>query len=83
MESSARTCRSHARLEDFVNAAARRSVDDGPRVCHQDNRPSIERVSAEIAERVRSFEPIIEPMDAIPSIGRRVAEVLVAESARI
>jgi transposase len=40
---------------------------------------SIERIGAEIAERVRSFEPIIERMDAIPGIGRRVAEVLVAE----
>jgi hypothetical protein len=34
---------------------------------------------AEIAERVHPFEPIIERMDAIPGIGRRVAEVLVAE----
>jgi transposase len=40
---------------------------------------SIDRVSAEIAERVHPFEPIIERMDAIPGIGRRVAEVLVAE----
>jgi transposase len=40
---------------------------------------SIERVSAEIAEQVRLVDPIIERMDAIPGIGRGVAEVLVAE----
>jgi len=40
---------------------------------------SIDRVSAEIAERVRPCEPIIERLDAIPGVGRRVAEVLVAE----
>ncbi|MBV9173724.1 MAG: IS110 family transposase [Chloroflexi bacterium] len=39
----------------------------------------IDRVSAEIAKRVRSSEPIIERIDAIPGIGRRAAEVLVAE----
>jgi len=39
----------------------------------------IDRVSAEIAERVQSFDPIIERLDAIPGVGRRVAEVLVAE----
>ncbi|MBV9544522.1 MAG: IS110 family transposase, partial [Chloroflexi bacterium] len=40
---------------------------------------SIDRVSAEIAKWVRSSEAIIERRDAIPGIGRRVAEVLVAE----
>jgi transposase len=39
----------------------------------------IDRVSAEIAERVRPFEALIERLDAIPGVGRRVAEVLVAE----
>jgi hypothetical protein len=39
----------------------------------------IDRVSAEIAERVRPFEALIGRLDAIPGIGRRVAEVLVAE----
>ena len=40
---------------------------------------SIDRISAEIAERVRPFESIIERLDAIPGVGRRVAEVLIAE----
>ncbi|MDQ6672157.1 MAG: IS110 family transposase [Chloroflexota bacterium] len=39
----------------------------------------IDRVSAEIAERVRPFAALIERLDAIPGVGRRVAEVLVAE----
>ena len=40
---------------------------------------SIERVSAEVAERVRPDEDAIERLDAIPGIGRHVAEALVAE----
>jgi len=40
---------------------------------------AIERVSAEIAERVLPFEPEIERLDAIPGVGRRTAEALVAE----
>ena len=40
---------------------------------------SIDRVSAEIAERVRPLGPSIERLDAIPGVCRRVAEVLVAE----
>lgn len=40
---------------------------------------SIERVSAEIAERVRPFEEDIARLDTIPGVGRRVAEALVAE----
>ena len=39
----------------------------------------IERLSAEIAERVHPFEAVIERLDVIPGVGRRVAEVLVAE----
>jgi transposase len=39
----------------------------------------IERVSAEIAERVRPFEREIEQVDTVTGIGRRTAEVLVAE----
>jgi transposase len=39
----------------------------------------IERVSAEIGERVRPFEQAVALLDTIPGIGRRVAEVLVAE----
>jgi transposase len=40
---------------------------------------AIERVSAEIAERVHPFEKEIERLDAIPGMGRRTAEALVAE----
>jgi transposase len=40
---------------------------------------SIEQVSAEVAERVRPDEEAIERLDAIPGVGRRVAEALVAE----
>ena len=39
----------------------------------------VERVSAEIAERVRPFEEAIEQLDTITGIGRQTAEVLVAE----
>ena len=40
---------------------------------------SVEQVSAEVAERVRPDEEAIERLDAIPGVGRRVAEALVAE----
>jgi transposase len=40
---------------------------------------AIERVSAEIAERVRPVEDAIERLDAIPGVGRHLAEALVAE----
>jgi transposase len=40
---------------------------------------SIDRVSAEVAERVRPDADAIERLDAIPGIGRHVAEALVAE----
>jgi transposase len=40
---------------------------------------SIDRVSAEIAERLRPVTAIIERLDGIPGVGRRVAEVLLAE----
>jgi len=39
----------------------------------------IDRVSAEIAERVQPFEEAIEQVDTVTGIGRRTAEVLVAE----
>jgi transposase len=39
----------------------------------------IDRVSAEIAERVRPFEEAIVQVDTVTGIGRRTAEVLVAE----
>ena len=39
----------------------------------------IDRVSAEIAERVRPFEEAIAQVDTVTGIGRRTAEVLVAE----
>ncbi len=40
---------------------------------------SIERVSTEIAERLRPFEPALERLDTIPGVGRRIAEILLAE----
>jgi transposase len=39
----------------------------------------IDRLSIEIAERVRPFEDEIARLDAIPGVGRATAEVLVAE----
>jgi transposase len=39
----------------------------------------IDRVSAEVAERVAPFEAAIERLDVIPGVGRRTAETLVAE----
>jgi transposase len=40
---------------------------------------TIERVSAEIGERLSPFEEVISQLDTIPGVGRRIAEVLVAE----
>jgi transposase len=40
---------------------------------------SLERVSAEIGDRLRPFEPQMERLQTIPGVGRRTAEVLVAE----
>lgn len=40
---------------------------------------SLERVSAEIAERLRPFESELEQLQTIPGVGRRTAEILVAE----
>ena len=40
---------------------------------------SIERVSAEIAERLGPFEADLDRLDTIPGVGRRTAEILVAE----
>lgn len=39
----------------------------------------LERLDAEVVERVRPFEAEIARLDAIPGIARRTAEVLVAE----
>jgi len=39
----------------------------------------IERVSAEIRERMRPFEEAITRLDTIPGVGRETAEVIVAE----
>lgn len=39
----------------------------------------IERVSAEIAERVHPFEEAVALLDTIPGIGRRIAEIVIAE----
>ncbi len=40
---------------------------------------AIERVSSEIAERLRPFEAQVELLDTIPGIDRQLAEVLLAE----
>lgn len=40
---------------------------------------AIERVSAEVTERLRPFEEAIERLDTIPGVGRRTAEILLAE----
>jgi transposase len=40
---------------------------------------AIERVSVEIAARVEPFESHIARLDAVPGVGRRTAEALVAE----
>jgi transposase len=40
---------------------------------------AIARVSAEIRERLGPFEAAVERLDAIPGVGRRTAEVLIAE----
>jgi transposase len=40
---------------------------------------SIERVSGEIAERLRPFDQTLLNLDAIPGVGRRTAEILLAE----
>ena len=39
----------------------------------------IDEVSTEIAERMRPFEAALEQLDTIPGVGRRIAEVMVAE----
>ncbi len=40
---------------------------------------AIARVSAEVAERLRPFAAAIERLDTIPGVGRRTAEILLAE----
>jgi transposase len=40
---------------------------------------SIDRLDAEVAERLRPFDDVIDRLDAIPGIGRIIAEVLLAE----
>jgi transposase len=40
---------------------------------------SLERVSAEIAERLRPQEEALDRLDGIPGVGRRIAEILLAE----
>lgn len=39
----------------------------------------IAELDREIAERLRPFEEVISRLDAIPGIGRRIAEILIAE----
>ena len=40
---------------------------------------AIQHVSAEVAQRLAPFEPILERLDGIPGVGRRTAEILLAE----
>jgi len=40
---------------------------------------AIDRVSAEIGERLRPFEEVLNRLDTIPGVGRRSAAVLIAE----
>jgi transposase len=40
---------------------------------------SLERVSAEIAERLHPQEEALDRLDGIPGVGRRIAEILLAE----
>src|SRR4029453_6306671 len=40
---------------------------------------TIARLSAEIGERERPFEEVLERLDTIPGVGRRTAEIVVAE----
>jgi transposase len=39
----------------------------------------IERLSAEVEERLRPFQDALDRLDTIPGVGRRVAEIIVAE----
>jgi transposase len=40
---------------------------------------SIQRISAEVGERLRPFELAVQRLDSIPGVGRQTAEVLLAE----
>jgi transposase len=40
---------------------------------------AIERMNAQIAERVRPYEPLLQRLETIPGIKRRLAEVILAE----
>lgn len=40
---------------------------------------TIERLSGEVAERLRPFDAVLDQLDAVPGIGRWTAEVLLAE----
>ena len=40
---------------------------------------TIERLSGEIGERERPFEAVLDRLDTIPGVGRRTAEIIVAE----
>src|SRR5207244_12186953 len=49
-------------------------------LCHIDALEEIlERVSAEIADRLQANTAAMELVDGIPGVGRRIAEILVAE----
>jgi transposase len=40
---------------------------------------TIERLSVEIGERERPYEVVLDRLDTIPGVGRRIAEIIVAE----
>lgn len=40
---------------------------------------TIERLSTEIGERERPYEAVLDRLDTIPGVGRRIAEIIVAE----
>src|SRR5436305_12055003 len=49
-------------------------------LCHIDGLDEIlERLSAEIAKRLEPKSDAVELLDGIPGIGRRIAEILIAE----
>jgi transposase len=52
----------------------------GEQLCHIDALDEmLERINAEVTERLRPEQEAIERLDGVPGIGRRLAEILVAE----
>jgi len=60
--------------------AAHQRFSVGQQLAHIDYLDEvIERLSAQVAERLAPFDTMIERLDAIPGIARRTAEILLAE----